>query len=626
MTDTPIDPVHNRELQSFERLLARVRRPGDFFAHGSLEVPMPRVAVDGVGVLSFPVPQAQVREVIIQCERAPCGRGEETVLDTSVRRVWQLGPSKFTVGGKSWPRTFEQILSATAAGLGCAGANVSAELYKLLVYDKGAFFKAHRDTEKTDGMFGTLLLVLPSPHEGGELVLRHAARDVALDLCGTEVSELTFAAFYADCEHEVLPVTAGHRVCLVYNLLQKRHKGKGHKPQPLVAPDYAVETDAAADLLEQTFARAEAPAKIAWLLEHEYSPAGLSFAALKNADAARANLLAQAASRTDCALHLGIVHIEDYGSAEYWGDDGPRPFGGSTWDWYADDEEEHGYECETDDFEIIEILDGRRYVDHWIDVNDAAARFGELPLEDAELLPAGALDGAVPDEQRVMEATGNEGASFERFYHRAALVIWPRRRFVDVLLQAGPNVAVPYLEQRVAAYMAGSRAEAERARVLVEAQRVIEAWERAVADRDAAFGDDDDHDYDDDYDDDNNDDEYDVFANEALVGDDELESAGADSGFRWIDGSRGYDTGSNIGRAFSINWSPLVGKALPGGRKAVDPPLIGVVAGGGEPAPVELSRSGDGVSTTTARSGNGAARRNMQRGFEAGHVSAHHAA
>jgi len=37
----------------------------------------------------------------------------------------------------------------------------------MLVYDQGSFFKSHRDTEKTDGMFGTLVVALPSAHRGG---------------------------------------------------------------------------------------------------------------------------------------------------------------------------------------------------------------------------------------------------------------------------------------------------------------------------------------------------------------------------------------------------------------------------------------------------------------------------
>ncbi|MSU36372.1 MAG: 2OG-Fe(II) oxygenase [Pedosphaera sp.] len=124
------------------------------------------------------------------------------------------------IGGKSWNANFAAILSHVSAGLGCGGWKVSAELYKLLVYDQGGFFVAHRDTEKAEGMFGTLVVVLPSAHRGGELIVGHAGREVTVDLAEAESSEVGFVAFYADCEHEVRPITAGHRVCLVYNLIQ----------------------------------------------------------------------------------------------------------------------------------------------------------------------------------------------------------------------------------------------------------------------------------------------------------------------------------------------------------------------------------------------------------------------
>ena len=191
---------------------------------------------------------------------------------------------------------------------------MSAELYKLLVYDPGGFFLPHRDTEKAGGMFGTLVVTLPSAHRGGELVIRHAGREATVDMSSAEVSEISFAAFYADCEHEVRPIAAGHRVCLVYNLIQQRGaKGRG---ESLQAPDYEKQIAAAAELLKKKLAAQRAPAKIAWLLEHQYSPDGLSFAGLKSADAARVKVLAQAAARADCAAHLGIVHIEESGSAE----------------------------------------------------------------------------------------------------------------------------------------------------------------------------------------------------------------------------------------------------------------------------------------------------------------------
>ena len=104
------------------------------------------------------------------------------------------------------------IVERAAMGLG-AGAGVEAELYKLLVYDEGSFFLEHRDTEKSPGMFGTLIVALPSLHAGGELVIRHRGREARLDLRCADVSELAWAAFYADCVHEVLPITRGAGWC-----------------------------------------------------------------------------------------------------------------------------------------------------------------------------------------------------------------------------------------------------------------------------------------------------------------------------------------------------------------------------------------------------------------------------
>jgi hypothetical protein len=79
----------------------------------------------------------------------------------------------------------------------------------------------------------------------GELVIRHRGREVSLALRCDEPSETMFAAFYADCLHEVLPVTSGCRLTLVYNLLRKE---KGPPPDP---PDYQVAQHDALALLRE---------------------------------------------------------------------------------------------------------------------------------------------------------------------------------------------------------------------------------------------------------------------------------------------------------------------------------------------------------------------------------------
>ena len=76
------------------------------------------------------------------------------------------------------------------------------------------------------------------------------------------ISELTFAAFYADCEHEVKPITHGTRVCLTYNLSLAEKSKKKQQPA-LLAPLYEREVAVAADILAATFRKGGTPTKLA---------------------------------------------------------------------------------------------------------------------------------------------------------------------------------------------------------------------------------------------------------------------------------------------------------------------------------------------------------------------------
>ncbi len=71
-------------------------------------------------------------------------------------------------------------------------------------------------------MFGSLVVVFPTPHEGGALHLRHRGQewmfDSATALSTARPSSVGYIAFFSDVEHEVTPVVSGHRVTLTYNL------------------------------------------------------------------------------------------------------------------------------------------------------------------------------------------------------------------------------------------------------------------------------------------------------------------------------------------------------------------------------------------------------------------------
>ena len=138
----------------------------------------------------------------------------DTLVDTDVRRTWQIGAERVLIGGKHWTRALEAMVARATEGLG-VNEPIAPNSTSFWVYDQGSFFVSHRDTEKSSGMFATLVVVLPSVSTGGELIVRHKGRAVSLDLQCDEPSEATFCLLYADCLHEVLPVTSGCRLTLV---------------------------------------------------------------------------------------------------------------------------------------------------------------------------------------------------------------------------------------------------------------------------------------------------------------------------------------------------------------------------------------------------------------------------
>src|SRR5262249_38676236 len=176
----------------------------------------------------------------------------------------------------------------------------------------------------------------------------------------------------------------------------------------------------------------DSPEKLLYPLEHAYTPAELAFDALKGADAAVADVLIAAAAAADCDLYLALVSITESGSAEHLGYYGSRRRG-----WVEEEDEE--------DFEVSEVYDRSETLSDWRRPDGSQPALGDVPFLEDELCPPEVLEDLEPDEQYFHEATGNEGASFERTYRRAALVLWPRARRLAVLNQARLAATLSYL-------------------------------------------------------------------------------------------------------------------------------------------------------------------------------------
>ena len=461
--------------QSLQKLLAGLGEASQFLSVGHLPAPLPGLEVKGIGPIGVPVTPADAKRIIGKASQAPYGRGAATIVDTDVRRVWQLQPSQFALRNAAWREALAGVVDAVQRDFGIRG-KVNAELYKLLVYEKGSFFKSHRDTEKVPGMFGTLVVSLPSHHEGGTLILQHDGQMKNIDFGGKDSEFQTrYVAFYADCQHEITPVKSGYRICLVYNL------ASGGKKQPK-APHNATAVAEAARLLKELFSETSEPlSKLAIPFAHQYTEAGLDPKQLKGSDRARADVLVRAAQSLDYQCYFALLTLHQEGTPDYNSFDYGGPWGRQWSPWSYDDYDEGDEDDSGDDAdaEFEEIFEEELTLEHWLDPEGREQSFGTIHFEDNEILGLEDKE-AWSYKQEVQEATGNEGASMERWYRQGAIVIWPRERHFHVLAAEGPVSAIPALEKLAA----DSNKPEELAVCRKVAEAIIENWQGRDAFRD----------------------------------------------------------------------------------------------------------------------------------------------
>jgi hypothetical protein len=383
--------------------LDRVQGRAGFASVGSSPFFFPDLTVKGIGEIAFPLSKQQASTFTRMAELAPYGKGAKTKHDESVRKCWQLDAKHFSFKGKAWNRYLKDTLEKVSADLGISG-KISAKPYKLLLYGPGGHFKAHRDTEKLDAMFGTLIVALPSRHEGGQLRIRHGGKQVIVDFSTeTHRDDFQHAAFFADCEHEVVPVKSGYRFCVVFNLVLENGDPA---PLNLKAEDHA---ERLAALLEKAVHEQAADNPTVILLQHQYTEANFSLRNLKGNDRHRAAALFASAGKVGLTARLALATLYQMGELE------------------SEDDWRHGSwgYADADEGTMGEVYEESLELSHWRDATDRKVSMGSFPVTLDELITTVNFSKIDPDEKAGEGYTGNAGCTMEYWYRRAAVVLWP---------------------------------------------------------------------------------------------------------------------------------------------------------------------------------------------------------
>lgn len=311
MAPTSVEHVEQVEQlkSAIKSQLDAIECAGDFFSNreSSEEGLNPGLHIKNLGRLGLPLYERDVRALIQCSQQSPFGKGEETIIDTAVRNSWEINADQISFTHPDWPRHETKILASVCADLGVHGgsSNVRAELYKMLIYEEGAMFKPHRDSEKAPGMFGTMVICLPSPHKGGDVIVSFDDKSMVLNTSQLSEWSSCFLAWYSDVLHEVKPVESGFRVVLTYNLIytsatQFPSLAK-FENEKAILKNTITRWLASYSLLE------EMPSCLVYPLEHSYTAANLSSDHLKGKDTARAVCMGQLAEELGFTCALAIV-------------------------------------------------------------------------------------------------------------------------------------------------------------------------------------------------------------------------------------------------------------------------------------------------------------------------------
>ncbi len=406
--------------EEISELLQECEYPGSFACSGTCNphMAMPGLIIDGLGSIGLPLSLTEAQALAARCDQAPFGRGDQTVIDTSVRNTKQLDPSAFQITNPKWSEYLNDVVTTVREDLGVQEElEVEAQLYKLLLYEPGSFFKPHRDSEKVDGMFGTLVIILPTFYSGGDLIVKHGTNMKCFSQTKDSAFNTQYAAFYADCQHELKEIESGHRICVVYNLV----KVGGSCSRPSGKKKTTI--------LKKLRARAAAWSKkpdmdkMVIMTDHLYTPAGMrsgGTARFKGKDAAMVKLLEMVkASDIDLDWDHGIVSFTEEG--------------------YAYGDEDAYYTCSDESFEWAETLDSTMRL--------VLDRYGEIGISSSwpsEMIPEDFFEDKDPEKEFYLP-TGNEGVTAERQYTNSAIVVWSRSRAWEVLTEGNIGKMIKYV-------------------------------------------------------------------------------------------------------------------------------------------------------------------------------------
>ena len=300
---------------------------GSIASMGSFaEAPNPGLFIKGVGFVGLPVSTRDAAAILSTirstCKEALSGAPADSNPDTLLPGPQGLTTDDFELRNPRWKDFENRVLGAVVKDLGIVGGTTAAcmQLRVLLIHETGALIDRRHEAIKAPSSVATVMIALPCPHSGGDLLVTARDRKASLKTAETSDFSFTYLAHFSDVEQASSVLEEGYRLALVYDLVESTGElssaaGVGLAQQRVTRLLDAWRGD---DL--------SGPEQLVYMLEHRYPNASLRTSSLKGHDQVVAELLGAAGAAVGVSCFLANVDRTLEGQTPDYDDyDWPQP-------------------------------------------------------------------------------------------------------------------------------------------------------------------------------------------------------------------------------------------------------------------------------------------------------------
>ncbi len=120
----PAPPTNKGELrEGIISCFANIKSDGSLALFDQLyNAPNPGTCLRNGGMIGLPLSDRDAQAIVLTSHAAPFGKGEDTIVDTRVRKTWEISAADFELKNPAWQKFLDTVVSKVSSGLGVDAA------------------------------------------------------------------------------------------------------------------------------------------------------------------------------------------------------------------------------------------------------------------------------------------------------------------------------------------------------------------------------------------------------------------------------------------------------------------------------------------------------------------------